>query len=115
MLFGCRLIIQWWQSEKSKSVVSPKIYWKLSLAGSFLFLWYGLLRSDAVIIIGQALSYFIYIRNLQLKNAWMQFSIYTRVLIFCAPFLSLFWYLLFFDKAGTARPQSQICLPMVLF
>jgi lipid-A-disaccharide synthase-like uncharacterized protein len=100
MLFGCRLIIQWWQSEKSKSVVSPKIYWQLSLAGSFLFLWYGLMRSDIVIIVGQALSYFIYIRNLQLKNAWKQFSLQFRIVICCLPFVSLLWSMFFLENTG---------------
>jgi lipid-A-disaccharide synthase-like uncharacterized protein len=101
MLFGCRLIIQWWQSEKSRSVVSPRIYWQLSLAGSFLFLWYGLIRADIVIIVGQALSYFIYIRNLQLKNAWKQFPLPIRILIFSLPFLSLGGAMLFFENTGT--------------
>lgn len=69
-LFGARLVIQWWLSEKSKAVVSPKLFWYLSLGGSFLFLCYGVLRADLIIVFGQIISYYIYIRNLQLKGAW---------------------------------------------
>lgn len=87
-LFGSRLIIQWWQSEKSGAVVSPTIFWHLSLGGSFLFLIYGLVRMDPVVILGQFLSYYIYIRNLQLKNAWLRFHSLIRVAILVAPFLA---------------------------
>lgn len=31
---------------------------------------YGWLRQDGVILIGQTISFYIYVRNLQLKNAW---------------------------------------------
>jgi lipid-A-disaccharide synthase-like uncharacterized protein len=57
--------------------VSPALYWQVSLAGSFIVLVYGVLRKDPVIILGQILSYYIYIRNLQLKQRWT--SIYTPV------------------------------------
>jgi lipid-A-disaccharide synthase-like uncharacterized protein len=84
-LFGGRLLTQWWMSEKRGSVVSPALYWHLSLGGSALFLLYGLIRSDLVIVIGQAVSYYIYIRNLQLKNAWIQFPKGIQLAIFAFP------------------------------
>jgi lipid-A-disaccharide synthase-like uncharacterized protein len=40
------------------------------LCGSILFLIYGLIRHDAVILLGQSISFYIYVRNLQLKGAW---------------------------------------------
>jgi lipid-A-disaccharide synthase-like uncharacterized protein len=87
--FGGRLLTQWWQSEKKGKVVSPVVYWYFSLAGSVLFLVYGLIRSDIVIVAGQALSYFIYVRNLQLKNAWVTIPLPIRIFIFLLPVMTV--------------------------
>lgn len=84
-LFGIRMISQWIQSEKAGRVISPTVFWRTSLIASFIFMIYGILRHDAVIIFGQILSYFIYIRNLQLKNAWKSIHITLRVLAFILP------------------------------
>lgn len=89
MLFGVRVIVQWWLTEKKKQVVSPSLYWNLSLAGSALFLVYGILRHDLVIIIGQLISYFIYVRNLQLKEDWRTFPLLLRIVIVAIPFISV--------------------------
>ncbi len=88
-LFGCRLILQWWLSEKKGFVVSPTVYWYLSLGGSFLFLIYGLLREDPIIIFGQFLSFYIYVRNLQLKNAWIQIPLSARIGILILPLVTI--------------------------
>jgi lipid-A-disaccharide synthase-like uncharacterized protein len=100
LLFGSRMIIHWIQSEKAGRVVSPTLFWKASLFASALFLVYGLLRQDVVIIIGQLLGYFIYIRNLQLNGEWqkmfslvrwsfMSLPVFIFLLIFETPFSSL--------------------------
>jgi lipid-A-disaccharide synthase-like uncharacterized protein len=78
-------VLQWWSSEKTGKVTSPVLFWYLSLGGSFLFLSYGLLRSDPVIIIGQTLSYYIYIRNLQLKKVWHNIIGILRYIIVVTP------------------------------
>lgn len=88
-LFGSRLIVQWIQSERKGQVVSPTIFWILSLMASFLFLIYGVLRHDPVILIGQTFSYYIYIRNLQLKGFWKQIPQALRIIIFPMPLLIL--------------------------
>ena len=36
--FSARLLIQWIISEKEKQVVSPTLFWLLSLLGSYLLL-----------------------------------------------------------------------------
>lgn len=90
-LFGSRLVVQWIQSERKGRVVSPTIFWVLSLMASFLFLIYGVLRHDPVILIGQTLSYYIYIRNLQLKKFWSQIPVILRIIIFPQPLLILLW------------------------
>jgi lipid-A-disaccharide synthase-like uncharacterized protein len=90
-LFGARLVVQWFYSEKEGKVVSPTIFWQFSLIASFLFLIYGIVRNDLVIIIGQTLSYFIYIRNLQLKKGWNKFHPVIRLILFVLPAVALGW------------------------
>src|SRR5690606_36173435 len=95
-LFGARLIVQIFLSEKHRRVVSPVVFWQLSLAGSFLFLIYGIVRYDWVIISGQFVSYFIYVRNLQLTHAWQRFPILAQGVLLLLPVVaatSLFFYL----------------------
>lgn len=94
-LFGSRLIVQWIQSERKGQVVSPTVFWILSLMASFLFLIYGVLRHDPVILIGQTFSYYIYIRNLQLKGFWKEIPQALRVIIFPMPLLILSYISLF--------------------
>jgi lipid-A-disaccharide synthase-like uncharacterized protein len=92
-LFGARLVVQLFYSERSGKVVSPTLFWQLSLVASFLFLIYGILRNDAVIILGQTLSYFIYIRNLQLKNDWTKIPLPLRIVLAALPFIAFGWIL----------------------
>ncbi|MBL7857525.1 MAG: lipid-A-disaccharide synthase N-terminal domain-containing protein [Cyclobacteriaceae bacterium] len=91
--FGSRMIIQWIKSEKAKKVVSPTLFWQTSLMGSFLFLVYGILRNDAVIILGQFLSFYIYIRNLQIQQEWKKIPAVIRWVLLPLPFISLGWVL----------------------
>ena len=65
-LFGARFVVQWLASERAGRSVMPLAFWFFSMAGGLLTLVYGLARRDAVIIVGQSLSIFIYIRNLML-------------------------------------------------
>lgn len=93
-LFGIRLIVQLLHSERKGKIVSPTIFWQISLFASFMFLIYGVLRNDIIIILGQTLSYFIYIRNLQLKYEWQKITISLRILLFSLPGLTFVWILL---------------------
>jgi lipid-A-disaccharide synthase-like uncharacterized protein len=94
-LFGARTIIQWIKSEREGRVVSPTLFWIFSICGSFLFLIYGVLRNDFVILFGQTISFYIYIRNLQLKGFWIKLPLMLRGLIFPLPPLLLLWVGLF--------------------
>lgn len=91
VLFFARNIAQWFLSEKSGRVISPVVYWQISLAASILMLIYGILRNDFAIVLGQFIVYFIYIRNLQLKSAWIIIPAYLRLLIFLLPLGILGW------------------------
>lgn len=71
-LFFSRFLFQLLLSEKQKKVVTPSIFWKLSLLASVIFFVYGYLREDFSIMLGQSITYFIYIRNLQLQKVWQK-------------------------------------------
>lgn len=93
ILFSSRLIVQWLQSEKQKRVVTPTLFWLLSLIASFLLFVYGYLRDDFAIMLGQSLTYFIYIRNLQLQNQWQKFHIIMRWVLLLMPlFITIFYF-----------------------
>lgn len=66
LLFGLRFIVQWIASERAGRSVMPLTFWFFSMGGGVLTLVYGIARRDGVIILGQALSIFIYVRNLML-------------------------------------------------
>ncbi|QNJ96750.1 lipid-A-disaccharide synthase N-terminal domain-containing protein [Constantimarinum furrinae] len=72
ILFSGRLLVQWIISEKEKRIITPSLFWKLSLLASFLLFVYGHLRDDFAIMLGQSLTYYIYIRNLQLQGEWQK-------------------------------------------
>ena len=68
VFFSARILLQWILSERAKRVVSPSIFWILSLAGSYLLFIYGWMRDDFAIVLGQVISYYIYIWNLSAKG-----------------------------------------------
>ena len=65
-IFTARFLAQWIASEKKKDSVVPVIFWWLSLAGGMTLLVYAVHREDPVIVVGQSLGVFIYVRNLML-------------------------------------------------
>ncbi|APG59492.1 lipid-A-disaccharide synthase N-terminal domain-containing protein [Christiangramia salexigens] len=87
IMFSGRMILQWFLSEKSKKVITPVIFWQLSLIASFLLFVYGYLRDDFAIMLGQALTYFIYIRNLQLQGQWLKLHKFLRIFLWIFPLL----------------------------
>ncbi|OUR95550.1 lauroyl acyltransferase [Flavobacteriales bacterium 34_180_T64] len=92
ILFSSRLIIQWIVSEKHQKVVTPTTFWTLSLVASFLLFIYGYLRNDFAIMLGQSLTYFIYIRNLQLQGEWVKFPKILQVILLGVPTLIAIYY-----------------------
>lgn len=92
ILFSSRLLIQWVTSEKQRKVITPTTFWTLSLIASFLLFIYGYLRLDFAIMLGQSLTYFIYIRNLQLQGQWQKFPKLVQILLFIVPVLIVIFY-----------------------
>ncbi|MCD8185054.1 MAG: lipid-A-disaccharide synthase N-terminal domain-containing protein [Rikenellaceae bacterium] len=70
ILFSGRLLVQWIASERAKKVLSPTLFWQMSMAASCMLCLYGWLRHDFAIILGQFVSYYIYIWNLRIKGSW---------------------------------------------
>ena len=65
-LFFSRFLVQWLASEKRGRSVVPLSFWYLSIGGGGLLLFYAIWRKDPVIILGQLVGLFVYIRNLML-------------------------------------------------
>ena len=91
ILFSSRMILQWIISEKNKKVLTPVLFWEISLLASFLLFVYGYLRHDFSIMLGQSLTYYIYIRNIQLQNDWKKIPKLLRWFILIFP-ASIVWY-----------------------
>lgn len=88
-LFSSRLILQWVLSEKHQRILTPTLFWKLSLVASFLLFVYGYFRYDFSIMLGQILTYYIYIRNMQLQREWQKLPYPVRIGIIIFPIVIL--------------------------
>lgn len=64
VFFTLRVLVQWFASEKSKKVESPAMFWMLSIIGSGVFIVYGILRKDLSITLGEFVSFYIYVWNI---------------------------------------------------
>ncbi|SHG35040.1 Uncharacterized N-terminal domain of lipid-A-disaccharide synthase [Flavobacterium fluvii] len=91
ILFSSRMILQWIISEKNKKVINPVLFWEISLLASFLLFVYGYLRHDFSIMLGQSITYYIYIRNIQLQNDWTKIPTFLRWFILIFPAF-IVWY-----------------------
>ena len=90
-LFSSRIFLQWIISERHKKVLTPKLFWEISLLASCLLFVYGYLRDDFAIMLGQVITYFIYIRNIQLEKEWTKFPVWVRWLIYLFPAIILIY------------------------
>ena len=66
LIFTARFLVQWIASERAGRSTIPVAFWILSIVGGMMTLVYGIERREAVIIMGQVLAVFIYVRNLML-------------------------------------------------
>lgn len=92
ILFSSRLVVQWITSERQRKVITPSLFWSLSLVASFLLFIYGYLRLDFAIMFGQSLTYFIYIRNLQLQGEWKKIPKILRYMLLLIPIGIVMYY-----------------------
>ncbi|MBM9519292.1 lipid-A-disaccharide synthase N-terminal domain-containing protein [Desulforhopalus vacuolatus] len=89
LLFSARQITQWISSERAGRVLSPLLFWQLSIVASFLLMLYGILREDFAIVIGQVLTYLIYTRNLYFFGFWQKIPFFFRLLFICFPAIAV--------------------------
>jgi lipid-A-disaccharide synthase-like uncharacterized protein len=116
LLFAARMIVQWIHSEKAGKPLSPVIFWQLSILGSLIFLLYGILRHDFVIVLGQVLVYFIYVRNLHLKDRWRPIPFIFRLFVIVVPIIAL-GYLLsdVHGNLGSLIYNEEVSLPLQIW
>ncbi len=88
IFFSARILIQWILSERAKKVTSPSVFWILSIAGSYLLCLYGWLKDDFTIILGQFISYYVYLWNLKLKNIWQKIPFPFQVILLSTPIIA---------------------------
>jgi len=69
-IYGLRILIQWYLSEKSHQVENPGIYWVLSSIGAVVLYIYGWLRKDFSIIFGESVGYYIYMWNIGIMGLY---------------------------------------------
>ena len=69
-VYGSRILIQWYLSEKHHRVESPGIYWVLSSLGAVLLYVYGWLRKDLSIIVGESIGYYVYMWNISILGLY---------------------------------------------
>ena len=85
LFFAIRTLHQWLKSEAAKKSVSPASYWIFSVAGACLMFVYGVLRNDFSIILGQFISYYIYLWNLGANGIWKRLHTLIRVALAALP------------------------------
>ena len=115
LLFSARIIVQWIMSERAKKVVSPVIFWALSIIASYLLFIYGWFRNDFSIMLGQIIAYYIYIWNLNKKGAWSKVPKIIRFLFYITPVVCLCMvsdWQKFFDDCFN---NSEIPLALVIY
>ena len=105
ILFSGRLLVQWIASERAKKVLSPTLFWQMSMAASFMLCVYGWLRNDFAIIAGQLISYYIYIWNLRAKKAWDTMPAVLRAVVSYLPVAAVCWFAI--DWRETAEHLFQ--------
>ena len=79
-IYGTRIVVQWYMSEKSQRVESPGIYWVMSSIGAIVLYIYGWLRKDFSIIFGESLSYYIYMWNIGIMGLYKRVPRFVIVL-----------------------------------
>lgn len=85
LFFSIRMLHQWIKTEQARRIISPSIFWVFSICGSWLLMLYGWLRSDFAILLGQFLSYYIYLWNLNANGLWQRLAFVLRLLLLATP------------------------------
>jgi len=116
IFFSARILYQWIATEKAGKILSPPAFWILSILGSYLLFIYGVLRDDFAIILGQFLSYYIYLWNLHMQGLWQKIAVFFRGILLLTPLVAM--GIMLGDLAGFAHTffnNKNIPLWLLLF
>lgn len=111
--FSARILVQWILSERARRVLSPSLFWILSLAGAYLLCLYGWLRDDFSIVLGQFISYYIYLWNLNIKGIWEKNPTLLRLVLMLTPIAAI-CFVAGNAEAFTARFLNNEAVPLWL-
>lgn len=89
IFFSARTLYQWIATEKAGRILSPPAFWILSILGSYLLFIYGVLRDDFAIILGQFISYYIYLWNLRMQGVWEKIAALIRAILLLTPLAAI--------------------------
>ncbi len=87
--FSARTLVQWALSERARKVLSPSLFWIFSVLGAYLLCLYGWLRNDFSIVLGQFISYYIYLWNLKMKGIWKNTPFILRFVLLLTPIVAI--------------------------
>lgn len=87
--FSARILVQWILSERAKQVLSPSLFWIFSVAGAYLLCLYGWLRNDFAIVLGQFVSYYVYLWNLKEKGVWKNIPLLFKCILLLTPIVAI--------------------------
>lgn len=85
IFFTARTMLQWLKTEKAGKIESPASYWIFSVLGAWTMFFYGVLRNDFAIILGQLISYYVYLWNLGAKGIWNKLGGIVRAILILTP------------------------------
>ena len=101
LFFAARVMVQWYLSEKNRKVESPALFWIFSILGSLILLFYGWLRRDLAILVGEFISFYIYLWNLRAKGLFDRMPRIVPTLVALIPLAALALMLRDFSSFST--------------
>ena len=111
-----RIVVQWYLSEKHRTVESPGLFWVFSIVGSMLMFLYGCLRNDFSIIVGELFIYYIYMWNIGAKGMYAKVPRIIPVLQALIPVAALLYLMRDIPRfADTFLRSEEVPLHLLLF
>ncbi len=114
LLFSARILVQWIASEKAHKILSPVLFWQLSMVASFMLCLYGWLRNDFAIVAGQLVAFYIYIWNLRTKGAWNNIPTVLRYLFAGIPVIAAVWCVFDWDHTMDHLFRQENIPPLLI-